>query len=111
MLYHVASAWRLTLQYSQNHTRDYDTVFVPSIRLNQVNNKADQPSDNMGNNTKDSRSDSTSNTAQEIQGTGLGLSIVKSICEQAGINVFMNDSTSKILNLNGNRGLCIILIF
>ncbi|MDE4453956.1 ATP-binding protein [Psychrobacter sp. DAB_AL62B] len=93
------------------HPSDYKTVFDPFVRLNQVNNKADQLSNSMSNNTSDSRSDSTSNTSQEIQGTGLGLSIVKSICEQAGIDVFMNDSTATIPSQNNNKGLCITLVF
>ncbi|SLJ84692.1 ATP-binding protein [Psychrobacter sp. DAB_AL43B] len=90
---------------------DYKTVFDPFVRLNQVNNKADQLSNSMSDNTSHSRSDSTSNTSQEIQGTGLGLSIVKSICEQAGIDVFMDDSTATIPSQNNNKGLCITLVF
>lgn len=102
---------RLILQVIDSGTGidpiDYETVFDPFVRLNQVNNTAYQ----LSNITSDLRSDSASKQSQEIQGTGLGLSIVKSICEQAGIDIFMNDSTSEILNLNGNRGLCITLIF
>ena len=91
---------------------DYEKAFEPFIRLNQVISAADQFSDSKLNNSiSASRSDSASKQSQEIEGTGLGLSIVKSICEQAGIDVFMNDSTSEIVNLNGNRGLCITLIF
>ncbi|OXL19188.1 ATP-binding protein [Psychrobacter sp. DAB_AL32B] len=93
------------------HPSDYKTVFDPFVRLNQVNNKTDQLSNSMDNNTSHSRSDSTNNTSQEIQGTGLGLSIVKSICEQAGIDVFMNDSTATIPSQNNNKGLCITLVF
>lgn len=86
---------------------DYEKVFEPFVRLNQVPSTADQFNDTIS----ASRSDSASKQSQEIEGTGLGLSIVKSICEQAVIDVFMNDSTSEIFNLNGNRGLCITLVF
>ena len=110
---------RLVLQIIDSgtgiHPRDYETIFDPFVRLNQVTNPADQLSNNisnsMSNNTGDSRSDSISNISQEIQGTGLGLSIVKSICEQAGIDVFMNSSASIISNQYNNTGLCITLIF
>lgn len=91
---------------------DYEKAFEPFIRLNQVISAADQFSDSKLNNSiSASRSDSASKQSQEIEGTGLGLSIVKSICEQAGIDVFMKDSNSEILNLHDNRGLCITLIF
>ena len=86
---------------------DYGNAFEPFVRLNQLAGTIDQFSDTIS----APRSDSASKQSQEIEGTGLGLSIVKSICEQAGIDVFMNDSTSEILNLNGNRGLCITLVF
>lgn len=106
---------RLILQIIDSGTgiypSDYKTVFDPFVRLNQVNNKADQLSNSMDDNTSHSRSDSTNNTSQEIQGTGLGLSIVKSICEQAGIDVFMDDSTATISSQNNNKGLCITLVF
>ena len=114
---------RLVLQIIDSgagiHPSDYETVFEPFVRLNQSSNTVDQLRNNMGNNmsdsmsnnTNDSRSDSTSNTSQEIQGTGLGLSIVKSICEQAGIDVFMNNSTASFSSPNNNKGLCITLVF
>ncbi|MBF4490779.1 HAMP domain-containing histidine kinase [Psychrobacter sp. N25K4-3-2] len=86
---------------------DYGNAFEPFVRLNQLAGTIDQFSDTIS----APRSDSASKQSQEIEGTGLGLSIVKSICEQAGIDVFMNDSTSEILNLNGNQGLCITLVF
>ncbi len=86
---------------------DYETVFEPFVRIDQLSNAANQFSNTMSK----SRSDSASKQSQEIQGTGLGLSIVKSICEQVGIDVFMNDSTSAILKLNNNRGICITLVF
>ncbi len=110
---------RLVLQIIDSgagiHPSDYETVFEPFVRLNQSSNTVDQlrnnMSDSMSNSTNDSRSDSTSNTSQEIQGTGLGLSIVKSICEQAGIDVFMNNSTASFSSPNNNKGLCITLVF
>ena len=86
---------------------DYETVFEPFIRINKVSNVANQ----FSNSINESRSDSASKQSQQIEGTGLGLSIVKSICEQAGIDVFMNDSASIISTQNNNRGLCITLIF
>ena len=102
---------RLVLQIIDSgsgiHPHDYETVFDPFVRLNQLTAATDQFSDTIST----SRSDSANKQPQEIEGTGLGLSIVKSICEQAGIDVFMNDSTSKILNLNSKRGLCITLVF
>jgi two-component system, OmpR family, sensor kinase len=91
---------------------DYKNVFEPFVRLNQLANTTNQFSvDQFSDTINASRSDSASKQSQQIEGTGLGLSIVKSICEQADIDVFMNDATSEILNLNGNRGLCITLIF
>ncbi len=102
---------RLVLQIIDSgagiHPSDYETVFEPFVRLHQSSN-ASYP---LSTNTNDSRSDSTSNTSQEIKGTGLGLSIVKSICEQAGIDVFMNNSTSISSSPNNNKGLCITLVF
>ncbi len=107
------SSSRLVLQIIDSgagiHPSDYKTVFDPFIRLNQFSNAADQLSNNRG---SDSRSDSTSNSSQEIQGTGLGLSIVKSICEQAGIDVFMSTAmlADSMLD-NVNKGLCVTLVF
>ncbi|AMN49632.1 HAMP domain-containing sensor histidine kinase [Psychrobacter sp. P2G3] len=102
---------RLVLQIIDSgagiHPSDYENVFEPFVRLNQVPSTADQFSDNIS----ASRSDSASKKSQEITGTGLGLSIVKSICEQAGIDVFMNDSTSATSSQNSNRGLCMTLVF
>lgn len=86
---------------------DYENAFDPFVRLNPLTAATDQYSDTRS----VARSDSASKQSQEIEGTGLGLSIVKSICEQAGIDVFMDDSTAKTLDLNGHRGLCITLVF
>lgn len=106
-----ALSGRLVLQIIDSgagiNPSDYENVFEPFVRLNQVTNATDQFIDSRS----ASRSDSASKTSQEIEGTGLGLSIVKSICEQAGINVFINNSTSIISSQNSNRGLCITLVF
>ena len=89
------------------HPNEYENAFEPFVRLNQLSNNDEQFSDD----THKSRSDSASQSSQTVEGTGLGLSIVKSICEQAGIDVFMNDATTIILSQDNNRGLCITLIF
>ena len=102
---------RLVLQIIDSGTgidsSDYKNAFEPFVRLNQLSDTDAQFSDDRG----ASRSDSASKQSQAIEGTGLGLSIVKSICEQARIDVFMNDSTAAISSPNNNRGLCITLIF
>lgn len=96
---------------------DYENAFEPFVRLNQLSDadtqfRNTQSSDaQFSNNRSASRSDSASKQSQAIEGTGLGLSIVKSICEQARIDVFMNDSTAAISSASHNRGLCITLIF
>ena len=105
------SSSRLALQIIDSgpgiHPSNYENIFEPFVRLNQSSNT----SDSLSTNTSDSRTDSARDISQQIQGTGLGLSIVKSICEQAGIDVFMNDSASIISTQNNNRGLCITLVF
>ena len=102
---------RLVLQIIDSgagiHPNDYENAFEPFVRLNQLSDADVQFSDDRG----ASRSDSASKQSQAIEGTGLGLSIVKSICEQARIDVFMNDSTAAISSPNNNQGLCITLIF
>lgn len=107
---------RLVLQIIDSgagiHPNDYENAFEPFVRLNQVSNADAQFSDSQFNDERSaSRSDSASKQSQAIEGTGLGLSIVKSICEQAGIDVFMDDSVSTVSTQNNNRGLCITLIF
>ncbi len=89
------------------HPNEYENAFEPFVRLNQLSNNDEQLSDDI----HKSRSDSASQSAQTVEGTGLGLSIVKSICEQAGIDVFMNDAAANISSQDNNRGLCITLIF
>ena len=106
---------------------DYENAFEPFVRLNQLSSADAQFGDTQfsgaqfsgaqssdaqfSDNKNASRSDSASKQSQAIEGTGLGLSIVKSICEQARIDVFMNDSTAVISSPNNNQGLCITLIF
>ncbi|MGR3898196.1 HAMP domain-containing protein [Psychrobacter sp. 1176_08] len=106
-----ASGSRLVLQIIDSgagiHPHEYKNAFEPFVRLNQLSNSDEQLSDYINK----SRSDSASQKSQAVEGTGLGLSIVKSICEQAGIDVFMNDATANILSQNSNRGLCITLMF
>ena len=106
-----ASGSRVVLQIIDSgagiHPHEYKNAFEPFVRLNQLSNNDEQLSDDI----HKSRSDSASQSAQTVEGTGLGLSIVKSICEQAGIDVFMNDATVAILSQDNNRGLCITLIF
>lgn len=102
---------RLVLQIIDSgvgiHPNDYENAFEPFVRLNQLSNADAQFNDERS----ASRSDSASKQSQAIEGTGLGLSIVKSICEQARIDVFLNDSTAAISSPNNNLGLCITLIF
>ncbi len=85
---------------------DYATVFEPFVRVGQTS--VSEPSNKA---TRRLRSDNASKQTEQIEGTGLGLSIVKSICEQADIDVFMNTSLLTASELNGNQGLCITLIF
>lgn len=105
------SSSRLALQIIDSgpgiHPSNYENIFEPFVRLNQSSNT----SDSLSTNTSDSRSDSARDISQQIQGTGLGLSIVKSICEQASIDIFMNDSTATLSSQSNNKGLCITLIF
>lgn len=102
---------RLVLQIIDSgtgiHPHDYKNAFEPFVRLNQLSNNDEQFNDD----TNKSRSDSARQKSQTVEGTGLGLSIVKSICEQAGIDVFMNVATATVLSQNNNQGLCITLIF
>ncbi|MFZ2843040.1 sensor histidine kinase [Psychrobacter sp.] len=105
------SSSRLALQIIDSgpgiHSSDYENIFEPFVRLNQSSNVSDL----LSTNSSDSRSDSARDISQQIQGTGLGLFIVKSICEQASIDVFMNDSKSIVSTHENNRGLCLTLVF
>ena len=104
---------RLVLQIMDSgtgiHPNDYDSVFEPFIRLSQTAKTSDKLPDNA---IDSLRSDNVGKKTGEIEGTGLGLSIVKTICEQAGIDVFM---TTSILTATNNEdeksGLCVTLIF
>jgi len=118
---------RLILQVMDSGTgidpTDYERVFEPFVRLSQRSQNTDTPMTDM---TLTSRSDSAAKTTA-IDGTGLGLSIVKSICEQAGIAVFLsqsplvnetsiiepaiNDSTTNEVGQSAQQGLCVTLVF
>lgn len=65
--------------------KDYVAMFEPFKRLSQ-----------------DNRSDSS-----QSKGTGLGLSMVKNICEQAGIDLYLNQSVFD----DKSGGLCVTLVF
>ncbi|CAM4129288.1 HAMP domain-containing sensor histidine kinase [Psychrobacter arenosus] len=102
---------------------DYERVFEPFVRLSQRSQATDTPMTDM---TVTARSDSAVKTTA-IDGTGLGLSIVKSICEQAGIAVFLswsplvnepsidepaiNDPAISQTGHSAQQGLCVTLVF
>ena len=46
-----------------------------------------------------------------ITGTGLGLSMVKTVYEQASIDMFMTASTLQDKSHKDNKGLCVTLLF
>ncbi|KAA0914079.1 sensor histidine kinase [Psychrobacter sp. ANT_WB68] len=104
---------RLVLQIIDSgtgiHPDDFAKVFEPFVRLNQPPKVIDGF---LGDFADTGRSDRAGKKTAEIEGTGLGLSIVKSICEQAGIDVFMRAAalTDSGQN-NGNKGLCVTLVF
>lgn len=96
---------------------DYESVFEPFVRLNQ---KASTTEKLVEKSSNSSRSDNVikSNLAthhlkksDEIEGTGLGLSIVKTICQQANIDVFMSPSSLTSDSDQPTSGLCITLVF
>ena len=119
-----AQASRLVLQIMDSGAgiaaTDYESVFEPFVRLSQTASNADSI---MKNTTDITRSDSVTNTdiriatgsgidgGSEIEGTGLGLSIVKTICQQANIDVFMTTSTLAPAPNQQASGLCITLVF
>lgn len=88
--------------------KDYASAFEPFIRMSQTHQTSNEASDNPANLI---RSDSVAKKADEINGSGLGLSIVKSICEQAGIDVFMSPSTLITSQDVAHKGLCVTLVF
>ncbi len=119
---------RLVLQIIDSgkgiNPEDYINAFEPFVRLSQANKLLDDDNPltdkriNRINSIDTSRSDSASikranieSHIESIEGTGLGLSIVKSICEQAGIDVFMKAAHSIDLSRNDNQGLCVTLVF
>ena len=105
-------AGRLVLQIMDSgagiHPNDYENVFEPFVRLSQKPKTSDRLS---GNHAEMLRSDNAGKKTAEIEGTGLGLSIVKSICEQAEIDVFMSAATLTDSEQDNHRGLCITLVF
>ena len=116
-------AGRLVLQIMDSGVgiaeTDYDSVFVPFVRLNQTPSTTENLE---GKSSNTVRSDNVSKTSfiagqvkntTEIEGTGLGLSIVKTICQQANIDVFMTVSTMKTASATDQQptGLCITLVF
>lgn len=87
---------------------DYSNAFEPFVRLSQSAKAVEASSEKLATNT---RSDSASNQNNAINGSGLGLSIVKSICEQAGIDLFMSTSILTDAKTGRNSGLCVSLVF
>lgn len=87
---------------------DYSNAFEPFVRLSQLSKAVEASSEKLATNT---RSDSASNQNNAINGSGLGLSIVKSICEQAGIDLFMSTSILTDAKTGRNSGLCVSLVF
>ena len=105
-------AGRLALQIIDSgegiHPDEYINVFEPFVRLSQTTKASDKLPDNSDNGV---RSDSVDQKTGETEGTGLGLSIVKSICEQAGIDVFMHGSILTESSRKDNKGLSMTLVF
>ena len=103
---------RLVLQIMDSgkgiHPDNYTSSFEPFVRLNQPSKIAEKLSGSL---VDPLRSDSAGTKTNEIQGTGLGLSIVKTICEQADIDMFMSASTLTHVGQDNNKGLCITLVF
>ena len=92
--------------------KDYASALEPFIRIAQVSSQTVQSLDeNLENATSTLRSDTAGQKTTEIDGTGLGLSIVKSICEQAGIDMYMSASALNGAKQDASRGLCVTLIF
>ncbi|WP_201557001.1 sensor histidine kinase [Psychrobacter sp. 72-O-c] len=87
--------------------KDYASVFEPFTRIAQTSKALDKFSENP---TDTLRSDNAGKRTNEIDGTGLGLSIVKSICEQANIDVFMKASTLTATSGEESQGLCVTLL-
>ncbi len=90
------------------HPDDYINIFEPFVRLSQTPKASDELSENAINGV---RSDSAGKKTNAIEGTGLGLSIVKSICEQADIDVFLGQSSLVNTSIDRTVGLCVTLVF
>lgn len=88
---------------------NYDKAFEPFVRLPQSGSDASHDGGFAN------RSDSVSGKIANVEGTGLGLSIVKTVCLQAGIDVFLQASPFNQANLQdenwNNKGLCVTLVF
>ena len=104
---------RLVLQIMDSgkgiDTNNYDKAFEPFVRLPQSGSDASYDG------AFANRSDSASGKIANVEGTGLGLSIVKTVCLQAGIDVFLQASPLNQASLqdqdSNNRGLCVTLVF
>ena len=112
-----AASSRLILQVMDSgpgiEPAEYERVFEPFVRLAQPTQSLDSAATAS---PITSRSDSAAKSAA-IEGTGLGLPIVKSVCEQAGIAVFLapsplgQDFAIEQNDQSANRGLCVTLVF
>ena len=112
-----AASSRLILQVMDSgpgiEPAEYERVFEPFVRLAQPTQSRDSAATAS---PITSRSDSAAKSAA-IEGTGLGLPIVKSVCEQAGIAVFLapsplgQDFAIEQNDQSANRGLCVTLVF
>ena len=112
-----AASSRLILQVMDSgpgiEPAEYERVFEPFVRLAQPTQSLDSAATAS---PITSRSDSAAKSAA-IEGTGLGLPIVKSVCEQAGIAVFLapsplgQDFAIEQNDQIANRGLCVTLVF
>ena len=96
--------------------KNYASALEPFIRIANTSNKISSQTsntldENLENSTRALRSDNAGQKSNDVVGTGLGLSIVKSICEQAGIDMFMSASTLTDSEPDDNKGLCVTLVF
>lgn len=111
-----AASSRLILQVMDSgpgiEPAEYERIFEPFVRLAQPTQSRDSAATAS---PITSRSDSAAKSAA-IEGTGLGLPIVKSVCEQAGIAVFLapsplgQDFAIEQNDQSANRGLCVTLV-
>lgn len=96
-------------RYEAIDPNNYDKAFEPFVRLPQSDSDASHDG------AFANRSDSVSGKIADVEGTGLGLSIIKTVCLQAGIEVFLQASPLNQASLQdqdrNNRGLCVTLVF